>query len=395
MSAAGSISHRAANLGRGRDSTDVAARPLLHLVNVVWGGEYTRLYLDVSLPSQLAPGNLPALERSADGVYRIFTTAEDATIIRPSPAYRRLQSITPTEIVTVEIPARTDPYETLTRLQMQALREAAAVGAYALLLAPDIVIADGGIDRLARLAAEGKKAVMVLSVRVAKESFAPELRRRLSQGPDAAVKISSADLVELAIKHFHPTSRALVWPPTTSWPSHLYWPVEDAGFIAAGFHLHPILVAPAKTDGLLGSTIDGDFVARNFSADEVHVVDDSTELTVFEMSSAAQAVGRPVAPLSASAVGRWAACNADEGHMRLFERSVTFRTGKPSSAWQAAHDSTAQISIEIRRYRSRFGWWGRTVNVLRPVVRLAKRCRRWPGRLVAKLISKSATEAAA
>ncbi len=58
----------------------------------------------------------------------------------------------PTEIVTVEIPARTDPYKTLTGLQTQALREAAAVGAYALLLAPDIVIADGGIDRLARLA---------------------------------------------------------------------------------------------------------------------------------------------------------------------------------------------------------------------------------------------------
>ncbi len=91
------------------------------------------------------------------------------------------------------------------------------------------------------------------------------------------------------------------------------------------------------------STIDGDFIARHFSADEVHVVDDSTELTVFEMSSSAQAVGRPVAPLSASAVGRWAACNADEGHMGYSNAPVTFRTGKPSSAWQAAHDSLSDL----------------------------------------------------
>src|SRR4051812_46032270 len=59
----------------------------------VWGREYTRLYVDVVIPAQLAAGNLPVFRNDPLSRYIIYTTADDANAIRASAAFRALSEI--------------------------------------------------------------------------------------------------------------------------------------------------------------------------------------------------------------------------------------------------------------------------------------------------------------
>jgi hypothetical protein len=40
-------------------------RPLFHVVSNVWGDSHVDLFLDLTLPNVLSPGNLPALPQTA------------------------------------------------------------------------------------------------------------------------------------------------------------------------------------------------------------------------------------------------------------------------------------------------------------------------------------------
>ena len=68
-------------------------------VTVVWGREFRELFLDVCMPNQSTPGNLGALP--AGSRYRIFTSADDATVIEASDVVIRLRQTMPVDLVVV------------------------------------------------------------------------------------------------------------------------------------------------------------------------------------------------------------------------------------------------------------------------------------------------------
>ena len=58
----------------------------------VWGYPFVRQFLEVSLPTLLAPGNLPALAKALPCTFILMTSEEDAescASIRPSIDFRR------------------------------------------------------------------------------------------------------------------------------------------------------------------------------------------------------------------------------------------------------------------------------------------------------------------
>ena len=62
----------------------------IHLDTPVWGHEFTRVYLSLVLPNQLAAGNLPALAARAKPVYKIYTRSQDAAVIVSYSCFRRV-----------------------------------------------------------------------------------------------------------------------------------------------------------------------------------------------------------------------------------------------------------------------------------------------------------------
>ena len=73
---------------------------LFHIITNVWGERHVDLYLDLTLPNVLSPGNLPALARRHDIVYRFFTTPEARAQIERSMLFARLADTCTVEFLT-------------------------------------------------------------------------------------------------------------------------------------------------------------------------------------------------------------------------------------------------------------------------------------------------------
>jgi len=375
--------------------------PPFHLVNVTWGENHTGLFLDVSLPTQLLPNNLPVLAERPDTIYKIYAPAEDAARIRGNAGYHRLCAMMVTQIIEVDIGGAA-AHDVLTECQKQAIREAEAVGAAIIFLAPDTALADGAFATLARLADLGKKAVMVPGVRLAKESFVPAFIEKFQRHDYGLTDVGPRDLVMLALDHLHPTAKALFWPAKVNWPSNLYWSVGREGFLCRCFHLHPMMVVTSQRNVSFASTIDGDYVEQACAdRDQIHIVEDSDELTIFEISSVRHCVGRPVRrPLRAHAVGRWGARFANNLHRRMFGYTTRIHSVVCSPLWETVQ---AQSDVEVH---STFGWLKcydaafRAVAPAMPTIRwiagrnaLARRALRPVYRFAVKLVTRGPRKA--
>ena len=77
-----------------------------HVVTVVWGSALIELLLDVCVPNQLSPGNLPALPPGSR--YRIFTGPADYAALVSSPRLEAVRRIMPVDVVQVDL-AELDP----------------------------------------------------------------------------------------------------------------------------------------------------------------------------------------------------------------------------------------------------------------------------------------------
>jgi hypothetical protein len=368
-----------------------------HLTNVTWGAEHTRLYLDISLPSQLSPGNIPALADRPGTVYKLYTTIEDGAAIQKSPVFQQLLKFVTTEIIYIEtghkkrppapppqpiqqyepqpdepeklydfhatledsklihqsnIFARLSPrlraevngiagappaisaHTILSRCHIDANREGGKVGAAVVFLAPDMVFADGAFQRLAELIDAGKRAVITAGTRVAAETFVPAFMQAFSRGENS-ITISPRQLTGLAMKHWHPATLASYWPPRVNWPSNMFWPVGDEGIVGRCYHMHPIVVVAKRENVNFDSTIDDDYVVRAYPNDEdVYVVEDSDELCTYEISSVKHLKSiMQSTALDTPRVGCWATSHANKLHRRLVKHVVRMHGGEPSSKW--------------------------------------------------------------
>lgn len=268
----------------------------LHFIVVVWGKKYCDTFLNISLPTQLSPGNLAGLSRPELAVFRIFTSEHDVDRIRRSAAVVALERHVRVEIESFEMPEVLKKYRFMTQIQMRALREAAEREAVAVFLAPDIVVADGSFVAVERLA--DRPAVLIAAPRLNMTTVAPELLLHRGPEPACAIAIAPRDLVSLAMKHLHPISGSAFWgqPWLNAHPTVLYWRLGEQGMLARQFHLHPLLVDPARlskgflrrTESMIErrkSTIDDDLMlSMRASPDEFHIVTDSDELAIFEVS---------------------------------------------------------------------------------------------------------------
>jgi len=67
----------------------------IKVLEPVWGYDFTQQFLNVSLPTLLAPGNLPALAKTLPTEFIFLTGRRDEAMIRESAGYRRLSTICP------------------------------------------------------------------------------------------------------------------------------------------------------------------------------------------------------------------------------------------------------------------------------------------------------------
>jgi hypothetical protein len=318
-----------------------------HFVTVVWGNEFTDLFIRAVLPNHLSAGNLDAFTRK-EAVYKIYTTNKDAVAIKASDAYQQLLRAVSVEITAIdEYLTPKYKYRTMTECHKLAVSALKGLDAAIVLLPADQIYSRGTFGRLKRLAGEGYRAVMVAGLRVSKESFVPEFISRSAKAGCKDMGADPAELLALALRNLHPISSSLIWNPDrmSAWPSHVYFPVEEEGLVIRAFHLHPLLVYPVRKDATISNTFDDDYLRKACpDPSKIYVVEDSDEILPIEISSASQLHGLRYGRMSAFRLALWAKYHTDDFHRSFFKRKIFYHSGRRSGRWKRVEDRSDRIA---------------------------------------------------
>jgi len=331
-------------------------RPFYFIVSF-WGEEFRNHFLRLCASSLLAPGNIPALSGARRCRLLICTTAEDWETIQADPTFAQLCTFATPEFLelrhpvpdflrrpyqeklyraagrhetgqAVRIPDSVSPNDVacpeafaelqaigreigvaLTAAQAYALRlffmsaghKAAAIrahadGAYAVYLAPDMVLSDGAVAELDRLARQGSKVVLAAACRFAQDECLAAFRSRGLLEPGKPLCLSPRLLVEIVFAHLHPETAGFEFEATafcTAATSALWRVPGDSGALLHSFFWAPLLVSYGDVHTHHaeyldhGGTTDGRYIAMHFDPDrDLTAIADSDTLMMASFTRA-------------------------------------------------------------------------------------------------------------
>ncbi|HSX38030.1 MAG TPA: hypothetical protein VLE95_04285 [Chlamydiales bacterium] len=264
------------------------------IATIVWGEQYTKLFLDYLVPNYLSENNIPLASRRYAISSTIYTRPEDAEQIASHPHYRKLREFIDGEIVPLidqKVLAPNNKYHAKGYCQSVAIKRAIESKKVILLLNPDSLISDGGLTKCCSLIAEGKKAVLVGELaRTEIESVLPHLAPFYNP-QSYALTLPNRKLVELGVKHLHYVAKILFWHGEifSQWPSIVYWRAGTNSLLAKFFHLHPLAIdlrnIRRKLPAILMPDDGGLIEFLGIRPEEIHPVTDSEEIACVELTS--------------------------------------------------------------------------------------------------------------
>ncbi len=260
----------------------------VRLLLPVWGHRYVTQFLEFSLPTMLAPGNVPALAGTLPCTFVLLTSADDADFIADHPGYRLLSSVCRTEIQLIDDLITGDNYSTTITLAYE--RAVRATGPDMLdtcffFLISDYLVAEGSLrNALARVLA-GASGVFAGNFQIVQEDAAPEFYEKFEQdGPE--LTIPPRELMGWALHHLHPMTAANVVNFPLSHTAHtnrLFWRVDQDTLIGRFYLMHMICIRPEVTDFVIGSSCDYSFMPEMCPSGAIDALTDSDEYLVVEM----------------------------------------------------------------------------------------------------------------
>jgi hypothetical protein len=266
----------------------------------VWGERYVRDFLELSLPSLLAPGNLPALSELGQCTFVLLAPVRDAGIIARSALWERLGACCAIRIHYIDDLISRSGSTVLTLAYARAIRNTRerALDTCFLLLVADYVVADGSLRAVVAQIIGGASGVLAGNFQVAREIARPFLETRKD---DAGVlAVTPRSLVELSLKALHRTTLTnivnhceLLQPDT----NRLFWRVDDRFMVGRFFLMHMIAIRPETTDFVIAAPSDYSFIPELCPSGNVIHMTDSDDYFVVECQP--QDAGPPAARASA------------------------------------------------------------------------------------------------
>jgi hypothetical protein len=328
-----------------------------HFLTPVWGKAYTATYLELVMPAQLSAGNLGAFAGDTSSRYIIYTTQDDAQAIRASPAYHKLRALMPVviEIIDHEIVV---PHDSMSICFREGIAQALAIDAAVVFLTPDLIFADGSFGAVKRLCESGRDVIFNPGIRTIKQGVTRTLLSKYAA--DGVVTIGPRDLMRVALDNIHPLSNSSWWEEGEGdlIPANLYWRVGAQGILSHCFHLHPLLVRAQRKNPIFFGTVDDDYVvAACPDASRDHVVVDSDEILMIEVSDATRFFVTGFRKGSIEDTSCWAEQFANTRHRALFPIPVKMHAGiTDARAWAVAERRAKPVVEKIRSRMARPTW---------------------------------------
>jgi hypothetical protein len=323
---------------------------LIHATTAAWGTWHVDQLLGVSLPSLLAPGNLPALAKAHRAQFNLVTTREDQRRIEATPVFQQLR-----ELLEVKVRMLPDgrvgvPIAMQHRIWSAAQQRARRAGALALFLPPDVIWADGSLASLSRRIDDGKRALFNTYLRVASDSITSDLDREFRRD-GTSLAVPPRALVAAGFRHLHPLMSCYL-ADSNHFPHHpemIAFGVRGEGLLVRLLTRELFCFEPARF-----ALTDQALLREVPDPDELHVFDDSDELCALSLTPlfkdhdwyTAQNVIDP------AEVGLWWLQYDSPSNRFLWQRPIRYHTGEVTEEkWAAIERESEPLFHEFERVR--------------------------------------------
>lgn len=270
-------------------SQERSLRPFYFTV-VFWGAEHREYFTDLLLASLLSPNNIPALRKERQSKFLIVTTKDDWDLLQEHRLFQQLHEHMETIFFEMPFPTKRDSKMlVMSQGHKQVSMKAYEDRAYGVYVTPDLILSDGSVLAMERLAEQGKKVVLCVAIRFEQETMLRELMDGGFLKNGRPLNIPARHLMSLALNNLH--SETLRYEFDAAYfadsPISVYWWVSPGkGMIIHSFSWAPLVVdygalTSHDTKTFDNWTLDGDYIHRNFpNPGDVHVVTDSDEISL-------------------------------------------------------------------------------------------------------------------
>jgi hypothetical protein len=317
----------------------------------VWGTEYVARFLNLVLPSWIAPGNLPAL--GAGGRLRIRLLGRELEISRlqRSSAVQRLEALADVEATAIDdllAPGGAVGAVNLTLAYQRGLC-LAEPGARVVLLNADFVLADGSLATVRRRLDDGAAMLLAPSLRTGAELVQIPLAEAVDE--DGVLSREPRWLVGLAMDRLHATSFASCMDQQNvrlSRPHQLLWRADATTLIVRSFCLFPLAIElKARPEGASSFCDHGLFPALRPGV-RPQVLDDSDtffalELAQFGQDAALVETGAPSPDEIGASLSAW----TNRFHRTQAESTIFLRAGPPSPSVAETRAACDRFTSEL------------------------------------------------
>lgn len=265
------------------DEQDYQVRILLG----VWGESFIENFLEYSLPSLLAPGNIPALAAEYPVTFVFLTCSSDVPVFEDSFAIQQLKKHCKIEYVSIRDLIVFGNYSTtLTYAFDRAIRQTGEemLKTYFIFLTADYIMADGSMQGLMRYMQKGYSGICAGNFQVIKEDIEPQLLSHIDP-VSGVMQISPRDLVKYSLPCLHPVTIASITNQDVlhNYNANRFFVTEGLDTIAGRFYLlHMLCIKPETMNYHVGASCDYSFIPEMCPSGNIAIINDSDDYLVVE-----------------------------------------------------------------------------------------------------------------
>jgi len=331
---------------------------------VVWGKKYTTFFLENIMPWHLRSGNVLLLKQNNNLSYHIFTTQSDQKYILRHKNIQRMKKYVKVDLHCVEDKSFwCDPqkkYSLYAFFLRQVVVQAHKTGSAILNLCPDAFLSDSTFTTLQKILDQGKRLVLIPSVRIQKTKGADLLRTSLKNKNIAneAVPLSKV------LKILHPVTKRLIWKCRNfsyDWPSHIYHSLKN-GLLIYPFHVHALYLNSRNKKVFPESTLDDDYIKFAFPEDgDIAYFQSSDEGYCLELSGLIRMASTSTKDKDLlNEVAKWVQRHCNQRHLQNFQVPFVLRAGPITPEDQQVQTMAKELAGNILcRAQQRNRWWMR------------------------------------
>lgn len=269
---------------------DRSDKKLINILLPVWGKEYIKNFLQLSLRTLLAPGNIPNIAIHHHVKMIFLTKNDDQDAFKKHPAYKKLATLCPIEFIDIDDLIVFGNYSTtLTLAYTRAVRQAGnnMLNTYFVFLTSDYIMADGSLTGLMRYIDKGYSGICAGNFQVIKENINPLLLKQIDQETQA-IQINPRKLLDLSFQYLHPIVFANMYDQTLMHNYYInrFFMRHNEHVLAGRFYLlHMLCIKPEVTNFEIGASCDYSFIPEMCPSGNVAIINDSDDYLVVESQS--------------------------------------------------------------------------------------------------------------